>query len=300
MTGTAASADVEVGVELLDVAKGSFVMGSDRDDGYPADGEGPAHRVELAAFRIGGTTVTNRQFAVFVEDTGFKTLAETFGTSFVFAGQLPDDFPPTRGVAAAPWWREVPGADWRHPEGLNSDVVGRSSHPVVHVSWFDAIAYAAWAGLRLPSEAEWERAARGGRVGSSFPWGDEIEPDGEHRMNVFQGSFPTHNNAADGFAGTCPVRSYPPNGLGLFEVVGNVWEWCSDWFSPSYYEHSPQEDPAGPLTGTSRVMRGGSYLCHHSYCRRYRVEARSHNTPDSTASNIGFRVAAPASRPTER
>lgn len=265
-------------------------MGNDGTVGYPADGEGPRHEVELDAYSIGVTTVTNAQFATFADETGYVTEAERFGNSFVFAGLLPDDFPPTRGVAAAPWWREVIGAQWRHPEGPQSDIAARADHPVVHVSWNDAVAFCSWAGGRLPTEAEWERAARGGHDGRTYPWGDELEPNGEHRMNVFQGTFPASNTEADGFAGTCPVRSFEPNGLGLYEVTGNVWEWCSDWFDPGYYQRSPSANPTGPDAGQARVMRGGSYLCHDSYCNRYRVDARSGNSPDSSAGNIGFRV----------
>lgn len=265
-------------------------MGTDDPKGYASDGEGPAHRVTLDAFSIGAHAVTNRQFAAFVAATGHRSTAERIGNSFVFGGLLPDDFPPTRGVASAPWWREVEGADWAHPEGAHSDVADRADHPVVHVSWLDANAYCAWAGARLPTEAEWERAARGGREQQHFPWGDEREPQGEHRMNVFQGHFPADDTGADGWVGTCPVGSYPPNGFGLFETTGNVWEWCADWFDPTYYRRSPDHAPPGPPDGAARVMRGGSYLCHESYCWRYRVDARSANTPDSSAGNIGFRV----------
>lgn len=278
--------------DLVDVPAGVFTMGNDDATNDPADGEGPRHDVELGAYRIGATTVTNDDFRAFVDATGHRTDAEKYGNSFVFGGLLPDDFPPTRGVAAAPWWREVEGATWNRPEGPQSNVDGRGDHPVVHVSWNDAVAYCAWAGVRLPTEAEWERAARGGRADAPFPWGDDLEPDGEHRMNVFQGRFPGENTEADGWAGTSPVRSYAPNGFGLFQTTGNVWEWCSDWFDPRYYARSDRHDPRGPDRGTAKVMRGGSYLCHHSYCRRYRVDARSANQPDASTGNIGFRVAA--------
>ena len=278
--------------DLVAIPAGRFTMGTDDPRGYAADGEGPPHEVELTAYRMGVHAVTNTEFAAFADDTGHRTTAEQLGSSFVFAGLLPQGFPPTRAVAAAPWWREVVGASWRRPEGPRSDVDSRGDHPVVHVSWYDAVAYCRWAGVRLPTEAEWERAARGGRDGHHFPWGDEREPDGEHRMNVFQGSFPGHDSGADGWVGTCPVGTFPPNDLGLHEMTGNVWEWCRDWFDAGYYPSSPTFSPAGPRTGTSRVVRGGSYLCHESYCWRYRVDARSANTPDSSAGNVGFRVAA--------
>lgn len=267
-------------------------MGTDGGHGYAADGEGPAHDVELSGYRIAATVVTNDDFACFVAATGYRTTAETFGDSFVFAGLLPDTFPPTQGVASAPWWRVVDGADWAHPEGPHSDLAGRGDHPVVHVSWFDAVAYGAWSGTRLPTEAEWERAARGGLVGASYPWGTERSPGGSARMNTFPGAFPAVDPAAVGWRGTVPVRSYPANGLGLFETTGNVWEWCADWFDPTYYARSPRQSPTGPDTGATRVIRGGSYLCHESYCSRYRVDARSANAPDSTTGNMGFRVAA--------
>ncbi|WP_435198421.1 formylglycine-generating enzyme family protein [Janibacter sp. GS2] len=279
--------------DLVLVPGGSFVMGTDDPHGYREDGEGPAHPVEIGEFTLGRYAVTNDEFAAFVSDAGYRSTAEVFGNSFVFAGLLPDDFPPTRAVAAAPWWREVIGADWRHPEGPHSDLDGRGDHPVVHVSWQDAMAFCTWSGTRLPTEAEWERAARGRREGSHFPWGDEREPAGRHRMNVYQGQFPRHDTGEDGWVGTCAVGAYPPNDLGVHEATGNVWEWCSDWFDPTYYARSPRRDPRGPDAGRTKVMRGGSYLCHESYCWRYRVDSRSSNTPDSTTGNIGFRVAGP-------
>jgi formylglycine-generating enzyme required for sulfatase activity len=266
-------------------------MGAVGAAAYDADGEGPIHAVELTPFRIGAMCVTNDDFAVFIDDTGHVTDAERFGWSFVFAGLLPDDFEATRAVVQTPWWRQVYGADWRHPEGPHSDVTTRLAHPVVHVSWNDAVAFGRWSGTRLPTEAEWERAARGGLRGAIFPWGDELEPGGRHMMNVFQGAFPTTDTGDDGWIGTAPVDAYEPNGYGLHNMTGNVWEWCADWYSTTYYRRSARQDPHGPPSGTSRVMRGGSYLCHASYCRRYRVAARSANTPDSSAGNIGFRVA---------
>jgi sulfatase modifying factor 1 len=273
---------------------GVFVIGSDDALAYPDDGETP-RELELSPFLIDRCAVSNAEFADFVVATGYVTEAERFGWSFVFGGVLPDDFPPTRAAAAAPWWRQVYGADWRRPEGPRSDVSERPDHPVVHVSFNDAISYCGWASKRLATEAEWEFAARGGLAQSAFPWGDELEPSGEHRMNVWQGSFPNGNAVEDGYLGTCPVDAFPPNGHGLYNVTGNVWEWTADWFDAVYRDRDRRTDPAGPPTGTSRVQKGGSYLCHASYCRRYRVAARQGNEPDSSAGNLGFRCAADAS-----
>lgn len=268
---------------------GTFFMGTDARDGYPADGEGPVREVRLDPFWIDTTTVTNAEFAEFTEASGWITVAERLGTSFVFAGFLSADFPPTRAVAEAPWWREVEGADWRHPEGPGSSIDDRMDHPAVHMTWRDARAYAKWAGKRLPTEAEWEFAARGGLEQRRYPWGDEREPDGEHRMNVWQGTFPDNNTCDDGFFGTAPADWFPPNGYGLHNMTGNVWEWCSDWFDVSWHLSGSLVNPAGPERTGRKSMRGGSFLCHHSYCFRYRVDARSSNTPDSSSSNIGFR-----------
>ena len=272
---------------------GEFLMGNERDYGFAADGEGPVHRVTLAPFWIDACALTNEQFNAFVNATGYKTEAERFGWSFVFFGHLT---PTQRATAVrlvaqgSEWWCRIDGATWRHPEGPGSTIKQRWTHPVVQVSWLDALAYCAWAGKRLATEAEWEFAARGGLPHRNrFPWGDELEPGGRHRMNVWQGTFPTHNTEADGFYGPCPVRTYKPNAFGLFGMTGNVWEWCWDWFEADSYGHSPAADPTGPTEGDRRVMRGGSYLCHASYCNRYRVDARSSNTPDSATTNLGFR-----------
>jgi sulfatase modifying factor 1 len=266
-------------------------MGATGIGAYEADGEGPIHDVEVTPYRLGSTCVSNGEFAAFAEDTGHLTDAERFSWSFVFGGLLPDDFEDTRAVAQTPWWRQVHGADWRHPAGPQSGLADRGGHPVIHVSWNDSMAYCRWSGTRLPTEAEWERAARGGLEGAAFPWGDDLEPGGRHMMNVFQGEFPATDTGADGWVGTAPTDASEPNGYGLFNMTGNVWEWCADWYEPGYYRNSPRHDPQGPRAGNVKVMRGGSYLCHASYCRRYRVAARSGNTPDSSAGNIGFRIA---------
>lgn len=277
---------------LVDVEAESFRMGDESVWAYPGDGEDPVHEVALGSYRIDRFAVTNDAFARFIDATGWITDAERFGWSFVFRGLLPDGFSPTRAVVGAEWWRQVEGAIWCHPEGPQSEVDERLHHPVVHVSWHDAIAYCRWTGTRLPTEAEWERAARGGREGTAFPWGDDLEPEGEHRMNVFQGQFPDADSGADGYVGTAPVDAFPANGLGLHNVTGNVWEWCADWFDATYYARSPARNPSGPAHGERRVQRGGSYLCHISYCRRYRVSARSASEPVSSTGNTGFRVAA--------
>jgi formylglycine-generating enzyme len=265
-------------------------MGSDDRWTYPDDGETPVHEVEISPFRIASTTVTNLEYAEFVDATGHLTDAHRYGWSFVFAGLLPDDFEATRGVASAPWWRQVYGADWSRPEGPQSNIEARADHPVVHVSWRDADAYCRWRGVRLPTEAEWEYAARGGLDAAVFPWGDDLVPD-DHRMNVWQGTFPTENTLDDGYFGTAPVDAFAPNGYGLYNMTGNVWEWCADWYDAGYYAQSAATDPRGPERGSHHVMRGGSYLCHASYCRRYRVAARSGNGVDSTTGNLGFRIA---------
>ncbi|HET6628070.1 MAG TPA: formylglycine-generating enzyme family protein [Nocardioidaceae bacterium] len=274
---------------MVMVPAGSFLMGNDSALSYPADGEGPVREVSTGAFWIDACAVSNTDFDRFVRRTGYRTEAERSGWSFVFAGLLPEDFPPTRGVAVAPWWRQVEGADWRHPQGPQSSLDELADHPVVHVTWQDATAYCSWAGGRLPTEAEWERAARGGLRGRLFPWGDELEPEGEHRMNVWQGSFPEHNTTDDGWYGTCPVDEFEPNGYGLHNMTGNVWEWCVDWFEAGHHAGGPRTDPRGPESGTHRVTKGGSYLCHGSYCHRYRVAARSPVTPETMCGNIGFR-----------
>lgn len=278
--------------ERASIPGGTFTMGTNGPVAYPEDGEAILHEVAVDPFQIDIHAVTNDRFAEFIDATGRITDAERYGWSFVFGGLLPDDFPETRGVAAAPWWRQVFGSDWRHPEGPHSNLAGRGDHPVIQVSHDDAMAFCRWDQSRLPTEAEWEFAARGGRDGAVFPWGDELEPAGQHRMNVWQGSFPDANSEADGHYGPAPVDVFKPNGYGLYNVCGNVWEWCADWFDPGYYSVSPSRNPTGPTEGPGRVMRGGSFLCHESYCHRYRVGARSSSGPDSSAGNLGFRTVA--------
>ncbi|SFJ76555.1 Formylglycine-generating enzyme, required for sulfatase activity, contains SUMF1/FGE domain [Paenibacillus sp. UNC496MF] len=273
---------------------GAFLMGTDDEEGFQEDGEGPVREIELSPFYIDPMAVTNAKFAIFVEDTGYVTEAERFGWSFVFHLFVTEEAKKhdARIVPGIPWWLAVNGAHWRKPEGNESSVEARMDHPVIHISWNDAVAYCRWAGKRLPTEAEWEYAARGGLVQKKYPWGDLLKPEGQHRCNIWQGEFPMKNSASDGYVGTAPAQSYLPNGYGLYNMVGNVWEWCSDWFSSSAAKHSRHKDPKGPTLGTNRSMRGGSYLCHKSYCNRYRVAARSSNTPDSSTGNLGFRCAA--------
>jgi sulfatase modifying factor 1 len=273
---------------------GRFLMGDAFGEGYLEDGEGPVHEVSLSPLAIDATTVTNAEFHRFVAATGYRTESEVFGYSAVFhllvAAADRDVLGRAEGV---PWWVTVRGADWAHPHGPLSSWEGIPDHPVVQVSWNDAVAYCAWVGRALPTEAQWEYAARGGLESKRFAWGDELTgPNGEHHCNIWQGDFPVSNTVEDGHLGLAPVRSFPPNGFGLYEVSGNVWEWCADWFLPKYYRNSPNIEPTGPTIGSGRVMRGGSFLCHHSYCNRYRVAGRSKNLPDSAMSNAGFRTVA--------
>lgn len=274
---------------MLFINGGDFLMGS-ADGTFPADGEGPIRKVTVNAFWIDPFTVTNAEFDKFVAETGYQTEAEKFGWSYVFYLFLPEGFEPTRGVATAPWWRQVFGASWKHPEGLHSTIKDRMNHPVVHVSWNDAVAYANWAGKRLPTEAEWEYAARGGVEQQVFPWGNHLSPKGKYMANTWQGTFPSKNTQKDGFLGTAPVTSFQPNAYGLYNVVGNVWEWCSDWWSASFRQYDSPTNPKGPPSGDAKVTKGGSYLCHASYCNRYRLSARTQNTPDSSTGHMGFRL----------
>lgn len=267
-------------------------MGTDSTEGFADDGEGPARDVFLQPFRIATAAVTNREFNEFVRATRYLTDADRCGFSFVFYLQVPEAArKELRQVAAGlPWWLPVPYASWQRPEGPGSHIHDRLDHPVVHVSWNDASAYCRWAGTRLPTEAEWEYAARGGLEGRRYPWGDELESDGRPRCHIWRGSFP--HTVMQGWAPTTVAATAgQPNGFGLFNVVGNVWEWCADWFDDAYHRTTAARSPLGAAPTGRRSMRGGSFLCHDSYCNRYRVAARGSNTPDSSSSNCGFRVA---------
>jgi formylglycine-generating enzyme required for sulfatase activity len=260
--------------------------------------------------------VSNDQFAKFVEATHYVTTAEVKPDPAQFPGVPVENLVPGSVVFHAPehveslnnhmqWWMYLAGANWRHPEGPGSDLKGRGSHPVVHVSWFDCVEYAKWAGKRLPTEAEWEYAARGGLEQNPYTWGRERFPKGLWMMNIWQGQFPSENTAQDGFKGTAPVGSFPPNGFGLHDMAGNVWEWVADWYRPDYYAHSPRDNPQGPPDSldpdepgvAKRVGRGGSYLCSDMYCKGYRPSARQKTSPDTGLSHTGFRCVKDAPAP---
>jgi formylglycine-generating enzyme required for sulfatase activity len=291
---------------------GAYVMGSDAH--YPE--EKPAHKVSVRGFWMNRHTVTNREFARFVEATGYVTSAEKPADPAQYPGAKPELLAPSSVVfrrTAGPvdlrnpylWWTYVQGADWRHPQGPDSALPGFEDHPVVHVAYEDAEAYARWAEMELPTEAEWERAARGGLEGAEFAWGDEFKPGGQSMANTWQGRFPWENLLEDGFEGTAPVGSFPPNGYGLFDMAGNVWEWTTDW----YQEHgaithacctlenprggAPEQslDPRTPEVKIPRkVMKGGSHLCAPNYCRRYRPAARMAQPVDTSTCHLGIRL----------
>lgn len=279
---------------MIRIPGGDFLMGSNGGEAYPADGEGPVRIVEVAEFLIDATCVSNAQFAEFVSETGYVTDAERFGWSFVFDGFVEKSAPASimGRSSGTSWWAGVKGAYWKAPFGPGSSIDEISNHPVVHVSFNDAQTFATWAGKTLPTEAQWEKAARGGSIDSLYPWGDELTPNGNHMFNIWQGEFPVYNSGDDGYTATAPVDAFEPNGYGLYNVSGNVWEWCSDWWSFNWHAHASVQtrtNPRGPSTGTTKVIRGGSYMCHESYCNRYRLSARTSNLPDSSSGHMGFR-----------
>jgi formylglycine-generating enzyme required for sulfatase activity len=267
---------------------GWFDMGSD-DAPHAEDGEAPCRSVWVDDFAIAATAVSNRDFERFVRAAGYLTQAEQRGSSFVFQA-MPEDSSAHQAASVAPWWRDVPGACWRTPEGPGSLIENRMDYPVVHVSYQDALAYCQWSGCRLPTEAEWEYAARAGLARKPYPWGDLLEPEGEHRCNIWQGDFPARNSGDDGFIGTAPVTAFKPNAFGLYNMTGNVWEWVADRFT-RLHSPRPVRNPKGPLNGEHFVAKGGSFLCHHTYCLRYRNSSRQSLSAESTTANLGFRVA---------
>lgn len=266
---------------------GRFAMGS--NSAYPE--EAPVHPVSVHGFWMSRCDVTNRQFGEFIAATGYRTAAEKDGAGSVVFIQ------PRDGSAGA--WRFVAGANWRQPEGPGSNLQGREEHPVVHITYEDASAYAAWKGEQLPTEAQWEYAARGGMQGKTYVWGNELAPKGKVMANTWQGDFPFQNTAGDGYSGTSPVASFPANSFGLFDMAGNVWQWTRTWFTP-HHSAAPQDDPAGPTPAESldprqpgvqvRVIKGGSHLCAPTYCRRYRPSARQAQDPGLGTSHLGFRT----------
>lgn len=302
------------------VPGGEFLMGNEQSNAWPD--EQPAHRVSVEGFWMDVAEVTNSQFAKFVAATGYLTTAEKIPTIDELLKNSPPGTPPPSAeslvagslVFTPPqhpvplndvrrWWTWTPGANWKHPEGPTSDLKDRQNHPVVQVSWDDAVAYARWAGKRLPTEAEWEFAARGGFNGQPYVWGSDPPSETHPQANLWTGAFPHGGTAADGFAGTAPVRSFAPNGYGLYDMAGNVWEWCSDWYDRDLYSQRSQSsvtiNPRGPDQShdplrpfmSQRSQRGGSFLCNDSYCSRYRPSARHGCTPDTGMSHVGFRCA---------
>jgi formylglycine-generating enzyme required for sulfatase activity len=274
----------------MDIPGGAALVGT-ATQFIPVDEEGPVRRKTLKPFQLAQTTVTNAAFERFVRDTGYRTEAERFGWSFVFHSQVPEQYGATQALAEAQWWRRVDGATWRDVHGPDTQAEHwRADHPVVHVSWNDARRYAAWVGGRLPTEAEWEHAARGGLGDVPFPWGTQ-EPNDTNALpcNIWQGQFPDLNTAMDGYETTAPARSFARNGYGLYNMVGNVWQWTADPFRLRSNRMAARLRQAS-LKGY-KIVKGGSFLCHKSYCNRYRIAARTGNSPDSTTSHTGFRVA---------
>jgi formylglycine-generating enzyme required for sulfatase activity len=294
---------------------GRFAMGAEGPGSKPD--EGPVHSVVVDGFWMDEAEVTNRQFAEFADATGYVTLAEKppsvealrrtpgyenaeIKPEFNKAGSICYRRPAgelDEAQGAYNWWTYIPGANWRHPDGPESDIADRLDHPVVHVAWDDCVAYAKWAGKQLPTEAQWEYAARAGIEGAEFPWGTERNPDGKWLCNIWQGDFPYANTGGDGFRTTAPVKAFPANKYGLFDMSGNVWEWCADNYQPKYYAYSPARNPAGPGSShdpdepgiPKRVQRGGSFMCSETYCTGYRVSARMKGEQGSGVFHTGFR-----------
>jgi formylglycine-generating enzyme required for sulfatase activity len=292
---------------------GTFTMGSNH---HYAE-EAPAHRVKVDGFWMDQTPVTNKDFKEFVEATGYITFCERVPDATKYPGAHPDMLHAASVVFVKPlgpvdlrnpyqWWHFIRNANWKAPQGPGSHIEDRLDHPVVHVAWEDVQAYAKWKGKKLPTEAEWEFAARGGHEGREFAWGDEITPEGKHQANTWQGEFPWQNNSEDGFDGTSPVMSFPANEYGLYDMIGNVWEWTVDWYSSQHPEEKMKtccipKNPRGPMETESydprqahlkiprKVMKGGSHLCAPNYCRRYRPSARMAQAIDTSTSHLGFR-----------
>ncbi len=290
--------------KMILIPSGTFVMGSD-DPSFP-DAR-PLHKVEITGFWIDEHEVTNAEFERFVRETNYRTVAERPIDPADFPGVPVENLVPGSAVftpaesrvdlGKLQWWSYVPGASWRAPSGPNSSIHGRPNDPVVHISYTDAEAYAKWAGKRLPTEAEWEYAAQGGKGRQIYYWGNELKPGGRWAANIYQGDFPYSNTLDDGFSGVAPVKSYPPNGYGLYDMEGNVWEWCSDFYQPDFYKRSPDKDPRGPMEShdpdepglVKRVQRGGSFLCSDQYCARYKTGSRGKGEVNSASNNLGFR-----------
>jgi len=302
---------------MILIPAGTFMMGSDNEQAS-AD-EWPVHKVSVSAFYMDRTEVTNAQFKQFVDATGYVTLAERTPDWNELSKSLPPGtakphdsllqaaslvFSLTQGPVSLldfnQWWRWQPGANWKHPQGPGSNIIGKEHYPVVHISWFDAMAYCEWAGKRLPTEAEWEWAAKGGRDNNIYPWGNEHVNAGKPKANSWDGYFPYYNEQKDGYVRSSPVASYPSNGYGLHDMAGNVWEWCSDWYDATYYQsvaNVQSNNPKGPEKSNDpqepfsqkRSLRGGSFLCNDSYCSGYRVARRMKSTPDTGLEHTGFR-----------
>lgn len=302
---------------MLLIPGGSFEMGGDNEQAMPD--EFPKHRVRVDSFYMDATEVTNAQFKKFVEATGYITTAERKPNWEEMKASLPPDtpMPPDSVMVAASlvfqqtsravnltnymqWWAWVPGANWHHPQGPGSDIMGKENYPVVHISWYDAMAYCKWAGKRLPTEAEWEYAARGGLTNHIYPWGNEHINAGRPKANTWEGKFPYLNEEKDGYVLAAPVKSFAPNGYGLYDMAGNVWEWCSDWYGDDYYKTlklTETKNPTGPVKGRDaqdpytekKILRGGSFLCNDAYCSGYRVARRMKSSPDTGLEHTGFR-----------